>query len=266
MPSRRSSATTSQPSFFDRHDIDDKKIKLGRPCPPQTCFAIVRKLDGEPASRNSLARKGRCFLLVLDHKQFHSIECTTPFLGWNANSLWLQSSAHTSENVHIDVHRLIRDYRERSRRRAHMFGHAILNIQNIIPRRQPYSIVSFLIHCHPRNFFLFLLTKDDQRILIVGLGRTLRAWHLIRFSHRHTEYDFQMALQETLLCGVDPRAACKQKNNEGRDDVSKEDRPEHKKIGGIDFNLSRLIRKPTLRALSSDDGHCGRASRRRARG
>jgi hypothetical protein len=47
----------------------------------------------------------------------------------------------------------------------------------------------------------FLLTKDDQGILSVGLGRTLCAWHLIRFSHRHTEDNFQMSFQETRRSG-----------------------------------------------------------------
>ena len=119
--------------------------------------------------------------------------------------------ANTNDNIHIDAHRLIGDNRERSRRRPNMLGHAILNIQNIIARRQRDSIVSILIGCHPRNFFLLLLTQNNQGILNVGFGRTLCLWHLIRFSHRHTENNFQMPFQETLLCGSDQSAGGKQK-------------------------------------------------------
>jgi hypothetical protein len=50
---------------------------------------------------------------------------------------------------------------------------AVLHIQNIIPRRERYSIGSILIRCYTRDFFLFLLTHDDKRIFNIDFAVTL---------------------------------------------------------------------------------------------
>ena len=133
------------------------------------------------------------------------------------------------KDSHIDANSLVRDNRETLRRRADMLGHAILNIQNIIARRQRHSIVPLLIDCHPRDFFSFGLTQNNQGILSVGSGRTLCAWHLIRFSHRHTEDNFQMSFQETWGSGFNRCRASNQKSEEGRSQIFKEYRHEQKK-------------------------------------
>jgi len=80
-----------------------------------------------------------------------------------------------------------------------MFGGPILNIQNIIPRWQRDPIISIFVRCHPRDLFFFLLSQDNQGIFGIGFRLNLCARHLIRFSHRHAEDNFQMPFQETLL-------------------------------------------------------------------
>jgi hypothetical protein len=104
------------------------------------------------------------------------------------------SPNEANHDAHIDAHRLIRHDRERSWRRADMLGHTILDIQNIIPRRQRYSIISTLIDCHPRNFFLILLTQDDQWIFSIGFRCDRRPRHVIGRFNRPGRNNFEKSL------------------------------------------------------------------------
>ena len=56
----------------------------------------------------------------------------------------------------MNVERLPRDLMHSGMYWTRLF--AILNIEDIISRLQPYPIISIFVRCHPRDFFLFLLT------------------------------------------------------------------------------------------------------------
>jgi hypothetical protein len=171
-------------------------------------------------------------------------------------------------NYHINADSLIRGNREWLGLRADVPACAslcaALHIQNVIARRQHSTIISVRVCDDPRDFFLFVPAQDEQRIISIVFRRHDRRVFIAEIDPPGRK-DLQMTLHETLRFRADPCAAGKQKNDEGRNEVSKEDRPEHKKIGGIDFNLSRLFRKPPFTARSGYR-HCGRVSPHRAPG
>jgi len=72
--------------------------------------------------------------------------------------------AKSNHDVHIDTGDLIRDNSEGLWPGADTLAHPILNVENIIPRRQRDPIISLSVGCNPRDFFLLLLAQDDQRI------------------------------------------------------------------------------------------------------
>jgi len=80
---------------------------------------------------------------------------------------------------HIHVHGLICHYCERLRCRANVPALAVLDIQNVISRRQTNPIVSILVCCHVRNFCLFVTAQDDKWILDMIFRRYFR-WRPIR--------------------------------------------------------------------------------------
>jgi hypothetical protein len=84
-----------------------------------------------------------------------------------------------NDNVHVNVHDLIRENRKRLRLTPNVLAHTILNIQKIIARRQRYSIVSIFVRCNPRDFFLFVLPQDDQWVISVRFRSNLWARHFI---------------------------------------------------------------------------------------
>src|SRR5215831_7919087 len=57
--------------FMWKHDVDDKKIKLGRARLLQARLAIPRKIDSEPGFEESLGQESRRFLFVLDNENSH---------------------------------------------------------------------------------------------------------------------------------------------------------------------------------------------------
>ena len=83
-----------------------------------------------------------------------------------------------------------------------------------------------------RNDSWRALSRVDAIPLLQGERGRLRPWHLIGWSHRHAEYDFQVALHDAVRFGLDRCAGGKQKNDEGGSEILEEHRHEHKKIGG----------------------------------
>src|SRR5437870_7761320 len=55
-------------------------------------------------------------------------------------------------------------------------GEARLHIEDIIARRQYSAIVSIPVGSNPRDFFLFPLAQDDQRLLSMVFSRDRRAF------------------------------------------------------------------------------------------
>ena len=121
--------------------------------------------------------------------------------------------ARSDHDVHIDPGDLIRDNSEGLWPGANTLAHTILNVEDIIPRRQRDSIISLSVGCDARDFFVVLLGQDDQRILSVGFRRNLWAGHIIGWLRCHTDDDFQMPFEETLLCCVERWAKDEQKNS-----------------------------------------------------
>src|SRR4029077_20321660 len=75
--------------------------------------------------------------------------------------------AKSNHDVHIDMGDLIRDDSEGLWPGANTLAHTILNVENIIPRRQRDPIISLPVRCDARDFFVVLLGQDNQRILSV---------------------------------------------------------------------------------------------------
>jgi hypothetical protein len=72
---------------------------------------------------------------------------------------------------------------------------ASLHIQDIIARRQRDAIVSTLVCSHPRDFFCFVLTHDDQWIFRIGFRRNRRRpRHVIGRFNRPGRNNLQMSL------------------------------------------------------------------------
>jgi len=121
--------------------------------------------------------------------------------------------ARSNHDVHIDTGGLIRDNSEGLWPGANTLAHTILNVENIIPRRQRDPIISPFVGCDARDFFVVLLGQDDQRILSVRFRRNLWAGHIIGWLRCHTDDDFQMSFEETLLCCIEGCATGNQKNS-----------------------------------------------------
>src|ERR1041385_3170619 len=54
-----------------QHDIDDKKIKLGRARLLQARLAIAREIDSEAGFEEAFGQESRCFLFVFDNENSH---------------------------------------------------------------------------------------------------------------------------------------------------------------------------------------------------
>jgi len=121
--------------------------------------------------------------------------------------------AKSNHDVHINTGGLIRDNSEGLRPGANALAHTILNVENVISWRQRDPIIALSVRCDARDFFVVLLAQDDQRILSVGFRRNLWAGHIIGWLRCHTEDDFQMSFEETLLCCMERWAKGKQKNS-----------------------------------------------------
>ncbi len=74
-------------------------------------------------------------------------------------------------DMHIDADSLIRHNREWLRFRAHVPADAPLHIENIMARRQCYAIVSVPVRSNPHNFFLSILSQDEQWIVGIVFRR-----------------------------------------------------------------------------------------------
>ena len=111
--------------------------------------------------------------------------------------------AKSNHDIHIYTDDLIRDNSEGLWPGANTLAHTILNVENIIPRRQWDPIISLSVGCDACDFFVVLLVQDNQRILSVGFRCNLRAGHIIGWLRCHTEDDFQMPFEETLLCSTE---------------------------------------------------------------
>ena len=62
--------------------------------------------------------------------------------------------AESKHDVHIDMGDLIRDNSEGLWPGANTLAHTILNVENIIPRRQRDPIISPFVGCDARDFFV----------------------------------------------------------------------------------------------------------------
>src|SRR5437660_8812692 len=130
-------------------------------------------------------------------------EATRDF-GINNNLTRVRGSLALSrsyEDSHIDANSLVRDNREWLRVRVDAFYAfffcTLLHVENVSAGRQRDAIVSRLVCSQPRDFFLFLLTQDDQWILGISFGRHRRLRHVIRFNRPNYD-NLQMPLHETL--------------------------------------------------------------------
>jgi len=74
-------------------------------------------------------------------------------------------------DMHIDADSLIGHNREWLRFRAHVSAYTPLHIENIVARGERDAIVSIPIRRNPRNFFLSVLTQDDQWIVGIVFRR-----------------------------------------------------------------------------------------------
>ena len=69
--------------------------------------------------------------------------------------------AQSNDDVHVDTGDLIRHNGERLWPGANTFPHTILNVENVIPRRQRDPIISLFVGCDARDFFVDPLAQDD---------------------------------------------------------------------------------------------------------
>ena len=143
---------------------------------------------------------------------------------------------------HVHAHGLICHYCERLRCCPDVPPSAVLDIQNVISWRQRNAILSSLVRCHARDFFLFVTGQDNQRIIgvvVLCISRR-RCVGKLDLAWRN---DFQMFSRNPGACASaepTPRATNSQaKSALVRDD----DMTAKKEMGGIDFHYpaQRLI-------------------------
>jgi hypothetical protein len=72
---------------------------------------------------------------------------------------------NTRINGHIHMDGLICQYRERLRCGADMPTPAVLDIQNVISRRERRAVIAISVSRYTHNFFLAVRAQDDQQIL-----------------------------------------------------------------------------------------------------
>src|SRR5439155_19143600 len=71
------------------------------------------------------------------------------------------------DDRHINMDRLIRDYRERLRSDAQALGHASFDIENVSAWRKRSAIISVSVRSNARDLLSLSLAQNDQRIISV---------------------------------------------------------------------------------------------------
>jgi hypothetical protein len=78
-------------------------------------------------------------------------------------------TARKLTDSHVDIHGLIRNYSKRLRCRTEAPRSMVLDIENVISRRERNAIISIGVRCHPRDFFLLVTAQYSQWIIGVIL-------------------------------------------------------------------------------------------------
>ena len=109
--------------------------------------------------------------------------------------------AEASDDRHINMDRLIRDYRERLRSDAQALVHASFDIENVSAWRKRSAIISVSVRSNARDLLSLSLAQNDQRIISV-VFRCYRGRVFTLELNRSVRTNVQASLNETLGRGV----------------------------------------------------------------
>ena len=123
-----------------------------------------------PRERNDLrgekftAPINRTKTYFVNHSRTHA-----PALSCDRSAATARKLTDSGVDIRVHVHGLIRNYSKRLRCRTEAPRSMVLDIENVISRRERDAIIFIGVRCHPRGFLLLVTAQDGQWIIGVIL-------------------------------------------------------------------------------------------------